>query len=673
MSQQMQYQLADFKLANIKLRGEFNKLINADISDITDVTELRDIISSLQLKLRNGGLDSNEVKNFFIQQASEEKIQFEFADQRIRNIDMEKEIAGIEDSDEENMQHFEQLSDVRKLRTLIRVLQKDLKDSRMNHLAMSQSRSHLECQRHDLRHKLHSEEKRYSVLLRKSQQFAVLDLSKLHDFSSAENEVLPTVNENEREISISVSAADFTDELCVGSPEMMDDKSLVLQVQALQMQLANAKALAMHSRKESTVLTDLVQQLQCKIDGDSSSEDDNIGYREYDQSRRNSAADLQTKLLREKVEKYKTQYEDELRRMHSFKEEKMRMDLKYAITKETADQFKDEASVLRKQLQEMEEEREKIIDDKLRLAYLEAEQQRMEVKYDTTKSIADGMRDEASELKEKVLNLEREQIERKEQFDDFSLKMNTARVSNSTVGLRNAFLEAENARMGVKCDTTKESQNRLKEINHRLILRVQSMSNKELRMAFLSAEQQRMAVKYETQKASAHELREEKKMLEEQLHTFKLDREAMENKKLEFAFLKAEKQRMDVKFNHQKESLLEFRQKAKELEDINALLVEENIKRTQHVRRLSENMTDNHFSVGNPSLSGELSAQWMNEVQKLKDENKDLQRRLSNAKTIQVNKLLQYTTPSMIIFMFYLFCILFLLVCQLLRYLLHHH
>merc|ERR1719203_1399199 len=89
-----------------------------------------------------------------------EDITTPMAEERIKDVDMDKELADLE-NDDEAIEKWEDMTDPEKLKNVIKAMQLELARSRHNHQAPSTTKSHLEEQTFDLTHKLESEQKKY--------------------------------------------------------------------------------------------------------------------------------------------------------------------------------------------------------------------------------------------------------------------------------------------------------------------------------------------------------------------------------------------------------------------------------------------------------------------------------------------------------------------------------
>eukprot|EP01084_Bolivina_argentea_P084933 153539_1 len=207
-------------------------------------------------------------------------------------------------------------------------------------------------------------------------------------------------------------------------------------------------------------------------------------------------------------------------------------------------------------------------------------------------------------------------------------------------------------------------------------------SNEELQLHYLKAEKQRTDIKVESQANRIKDLKENdlKELNEAKEKLKKLENKAKmaENKELELAFFKAEKQRMDVAFEVTQSSLKQAKQLNKQLQQA---VIHEKEERVSFERRMSKqfgvddvNQLSNLAALHNKnddedgSQASELSSnvdndhevksEWRNQVDKLKyklanetmdkimlqKKNKTLMHRLSTAENTQVNKLIQYTS-----------------------------
>ena len=80
-----------------------------------------------------------------------EQAQLAKADEAIKKVDIEEELKNLEDEDDDA--DYMQITDVNKLRRIVKSLKTELRASRTNHLAVSETKTHLEVQTFDLQTK----------------------------------------------------------------------------------------------------------------------------------------------------------------------------------------------------------------------------------------------------------------------------------------------------------------------------------------------------------------------------------------------------------------------------------------------------------------------------------------------------------------------------------------
>merc|ERR1719361_736181 len=113
--------------------------------------------------------------------AESEALQMAKADEKIKGVDMEKELANIQESNDEDrlVAGYEDIDNVETLKKIIKGLKSELVLSRTDQLAVSETKSVLEVQTFDLESKLTVEKTKYNKLLRASQQMTGFDPSLL--------------------------------------------------------------------------------------------------------------------------------------------------------------------------------------------------------------------------------------------------------------------------------------------------------------------------------------------------------------------------------------------------------------------------------------------------------------------------------------------------------------
>eukprot|EP01084_Bolivina_argentea_P312982 541911_1 len=455
------YQLADERIELLELKQKITDILDIDVNVIEDMNSLKSLLRRLQAHV-----DMDEDKRALVLKS--EQAQMLKADEKIKQVDMEQELAKMAgDEEEDHTVDYNAITDVNQLRSIVKSLKAELRNSRTDQVAVSETKSHLEVQTFDLQTKLVSEKKKYKKLLRMSQNLSGFDPNELQTTEevTAAEAVAQTIDLNQYQPK---SDPDDDDE--DNAPEEEEEEEV--------------------SDNESVHSVNIKPFVEHKEEWNKNDDDDD----DATHVRSNSTLEGVIAKLKAKIqEQHHTieRLETETTEMNAQNESlRTRNRTHRRRESEVFTAIGDDAKNVVQTFEELEESRKKIENDQLELAFLQAEKQRMAIAYDHQKENATKYRQESAVLKNKIKEMETSTRKRtqsradelqtaKTRLDSLEKK---AKVSEN-MELELAFYKAEKQRMEVKIEFQDRNQKQTKELNKELQKAVKSEKEKVRRLS----------------------------------------------------------------------------------------------------------------------------------------------------------------------------------------------
>eukprot|EP01083_Nonionella_stella_P074885 203273_1 len=455
------YQLADERIELLELKQKITDILDIDVNVIEDMNSLKSLLRRLQAHV-----DMDEDKRALVLKS--EQAQMLKADEKIKQVDMEQELAKMAgDEEEDHTVDYNAITDVNQLRSIVKSLKAELRNSRTDQVAVSETKSHLEVQTFDLQTKLVSEKKKYKKLLRMSQNLSGFDPNELQTTEevTAAEAVAQTIDLNQYQPK---SDPDDDDE--DNAPEEEEEEEEV-------------------SDNESVHSVNIKPFVEHKEEWNKSDDDDDATHVRSNSTLEGVIAKLKAKIQEQHhtIERLETETTEMNAQNESLR---TRNRTHRRRESEVFTAIGDDAKNVVQTFEELEESRKKIENDQLELAFLQAEKQRMAIAYDHQKENATKYRQESAVLKNKIKEMETSTRKRtqsradelqtaKTRLDSLEKK---AKVSEN-MELELAFYKAEKQRMEVKIEFQDRNQKQTKELNKELQKAVKSEKEKVRRLS----------------------------------------------------------------------------------------------------------------------------------------------------------------------------------------------
>eukprot|EP00484_Ammonia_sp_Unknown_P016924 CAMPEP_0197045870 /NCGR_PEP_ID=MMETSP1384-20130603/21656_1 /TAXON_ID=29189 /ORGANISM="Ammonia sp." /LENGTH=1661 /DNA_ID=CAMNT_0042477547 /DNA_START=48 /DNA_END=5034 /DNA_ORIENTATION=- len=448
-NERIHYELADERIELKQLRDSLQEILDLDLDKIDDLENVKELLLELQELANDGDSSSNtRTKN------DAEDDELRKADEKIQKVDMEQELQNI-DAEDDNDRDYNDITDVATLRKVIRAMKDELRASRTNHLAVSETKTHLEVQTFDLQTKLSVEKKKYTKLLRASQQMAGFDAKAL--------------GLEEKEVDANVHHAHSG-----GDDDDDDDEDRM------------AMTVDLSSNNNAGYVSD---------GGDSVNVNENVEHREH-WTGSGEELDAKIKALTDELNQQKQEnssMQQQIRQAQADSEalrsevDKLRDNNRQHKRRETElfDRIGDDAKNVVLQLEELDDKKRAVEDAELELAHLKAERQRMEIAYEHATTSATELRQQVSTLKETIKVLERK-ASTVDQVDTLKSKLQELEDKAAKAGdleLELAYFKAEQQRMQIKMEFGQKSYKQAKELNKSLEKEVKSEKEKVRRLS----------------------------------------------------------------------------------------------------------------------------------------------------------------------------------------------